>query len=196
MTGVQLGLLAASLVVQREPWVLPTPPEPQAQAQEECSGDECTASFSPNPEPNAGNILRIAMVLNLPAVFLGAVLHLVAVLIHFPHPPGEPSLLGFSAVFVPLIWYWVGRWVDNLAPGAIPEKTNQPNLQSVWTILARTAVWILFAMMLLSFLVEHHRESGATKFVMAITVLWTGAYLAAGFLGDRLRTAQHHAPAE
>ena len=115
MTGVQLGLLTASLAIHREPWVLPTLPEPQAQAQDDCSGENCTVSFSPSPEPSAGNILKLAIVLNLPAVFPGPILDVVAALIHFPHPPGEPSQIGFSAVFVPVIWYRVGRWMDDLA---------------------------------------------------------------------------------
>ena len=33
MTGVQQGLLAARLIVPREPWVLPTPPVSHAQSQ-------------------------------------------------------------------------------------------------------------------------------------------------------------------
>ena len=194
MTGVQLGLLTASLAIHREPWVLPTLPEPQAQAQDDCSGENCTVSFSPSPEPSAGNILKLAIVLNLPAVFPGPILDVVAALIHFPHPPGEPSQIGFSAVFVPVIWYRVGRWMDDLASPRMAEKPTQLGLKAVWTILARTAIWILFAMVLLSFLIEYYRESDTTKFVLVVSILWTGAYLAGGFLGDWWRSARRRVP--
>jgi hypothetical protein len=195
MTGVQLGLLAASLVVHREPWVLPAPPEPQAQSQADCSGEDCI-SFSPGPpEPRAGKFLEMAMALNLPAVFLGAVLHIVTVLVHFPHTSGEPTLLGFSAVFVPVIWYRVGKWLDDLVIGEIVAESTQFNAKAVWRIVTRAIVWFLFVLMLLSLLVERHRETDTTMFLQVISMLWTGAYLAGGFLGDRRRAARLRAPA-
>jgi hypothetical protein len=195
MTGVQLGLLAASLVIHREPWVLPDLPESQAQTQADCSGEDCTVSFSPMPpEPRAGRFLKIAMVLNLPAVFLGAVLHIVAVLIHFPDTSGEPTLLGFSAVFVPVIWYRVGRWLDDLVISGIAAESTKFNAKAVWRMVTRAIVWFLLVLMLLSLLVERHRETDTTMFLQVISILWTGAYLAGGFLGDRRIAARLRAP--
>jgi hypothetical protein len=193
MTGVQLGLLSASLIVHREPWVLPDPPESQAQSQSECSSENCI-SFSPGPpEPHAGRFLKMAMMLNLPAVFWGAFLHIVVDLIHF-RPSGEPTLIGFSAVFVPVIWYRVGRWLDDLAIGGIAAESTQVNAKAVWRMVTRAIVWFLFAIMLLSLLVERHRENDTTMFLQVISILWTGAYLAGGFLGDRRRAARLRAP--
>jgi len=68
MTAIQLGLLAASLIIHRD-----------------------------------RRILEAAMLLNLPAVFLGDVVHIAASVLHVPHFQGEPSLLLFTALFVPLI---------------------------------------------------------------------------------------------
>jgi hypothetical protein len=195
MTGVQLGLLAASLIVHHEPWVLPAPPESQAQAQPDCSGEVCSVSFSPNPpEPRLGRILTTAIVLNLPAVFLGSFLHLLAVFIHLPHPPGEPTDIAFGAVFVPLIWYRVGRWMDDLAAGRIAGKLSTVTPKTVWREFARVIAWFLFATLLLSLLVERHRESNGTRFLVVIAILWAGAYLAGGFLGDRQKRARLRAP--
>jgi hypothetical protein len=197
MTGVQLGLLAASLVVHREPWVLAAPPESQAQTQPDCSGEGCAVLFSPvPPEPRVGRILMMAMVLNLPAVFLGAVLHIAAGLIHFPHSTGEPALLGFSAVFVPVIWYRVGRWMDHLAVDSIQGESIQLSAKAVWTNVARAAAWFLFAIMLLSLLVERHRETDTTIFLQVISILWAGVYLAGGFVSDRRRARRLRAPVE
>jgi len=194
MTAVQLGLLAASLVVHREPWVLPAPSESQAQTQADCSGEDCTVSFTLPPEPHFGRFLKMAMMLNLPAVLFGVVLDVVAVLIHFPHTAGEPTLLGFSAVFVPVIWYRVGRWLDDLAIGGIVAESTQFHAKAVWRMVARAIIWFLFAIMLLSLLVERHRETDTTMFLQVIAILWTGAYLAGGFLGDRRRAARLRAP--
>jgi hypothetical protein len=192
MTGVQLGLLAASLIVHHEPWVLSPPPRLPAQSQSDCSGDPCTVTFTPAPEPRFGRLVNVAMLLNLPAVFLGAVLLTVAALAHLPHPHGEPSLLGVSAVFVPVIWYRVGKWLDDQS--MFQNQSTQVGVKSTWTMVARAIVWCLFALMLFAFLVERHRESEPTKFVRAVATLWTGAYLAGGLLGDWRRAARHHGP--
>lgn len=197
MTGLQLGLLAASLIVHREPWVLPVPPESKAQSQADCSGEDCTVTFSPNPpELRAGRILKMAWVANLPAVFLGALLRTVAVLINFPNPPGEPTEIAFSVIFVPLIWYRAGRWMDGLSVGGIVGESTQSRRKVMWTGLARVLVWFLFAVLLLSLLFESHRESIETRFVLVVAIVWAGAYLAGGFMGDRRRMAQLRAPAD
>ena len=186
MTSVQLGLLTASLTVHREPWVLPVPAESHAQSQSECSGENCM-SFSPSPpEPKAGWLVKAAMLLNLPAVFLGAVLDIVAGLLHVP--TGESTLLAFSAVFVPVIWFRIGRWVDVQA-----DKSSAPKVNSAGTIMARALVWCLFALILFSFLVERHREPETTKFLTEIAILWTSAYLAGGLWGDRRQSPQRRA---
>jgi len=196
MTGVQLGLLAASLVVHREPWVLPAPSESQVQTQADSPGEDGIVSFTLPPEPRFGMFLKMAMILNLPAVFFGAVLHIVTVLIHFPHTSGEPTLLGFSAVFVPMIWYRVGRWLDDLATGGIIAESTPFNAKATWRMMARAIVWFLFVIMLLSMLVERHREADTTMFLQVISILWTGAYLAGGFLADRRRAARLRAPVD
>jgi hypothetical protein len=190
MTGVQLGLLAASLIVHREPWVLSAPQEPQTQSQSECPAENCVY-FSPEPpEQRTGRILKVAAVVNLPAVFGGDFLRLAAVLIHIPYLHGEPALLGFSALFVPALWYRIGRWMDDLAMGVVVGESTRLSAKAVWRVVARAIVWFLFVMTLLSFLMEGHRESNETKFMLGILILWTGAYLAGGFLGDRLRKAR------
>jgi hypothetical protein len=181
MTGVQLGLLTASLIIHREPWVLPVQAESHAQSQSECSGENCI-SFSPSPpEPRTGRLVNAAILLNLPAVFLGAFLSIVAGLLHFP--TSESSLLAFSAIFVPVIWFRIGKWVDVEA-----GKSSTPKVKSAWTIVARVIVWCLFALMLWSFLVERLREPETTKFLTATAILWTGAYLAVGLWGDRRKS--------
>jgi hypothetical protein len=186
MTSVQLGFVTASLTVHREPWVLPVPIESHAQSQSECSGENCI-SFSPSPpEPRAGWLVKAAMLLNLPAVFLGAVLEGVAGLLHVP--TGESTLLAFSIVFVPVIWFRISKWVD-----VQTGKSSAPKVNSARTIVARALVWGVLALMLFSFLVERHREPKTTKFLMEIAILWTGAYLTGGLWGDQRQSSRRRA---
>jgi len=183
MTSLQLGLLAASLIVQREPWVLPVPPVNHVESQAEC-GENCVV-FSPPQEPKVGRIVGLAVLFNFPAIFLGSILDAIAGL--FRVPTGEPSLLGFSAMFVPVVWYRIGRWFDNQSiPG---NKSTKARVKSIRTAVARDLVWCLFATLLLSLLIERHHHRGATTFMAAIAVLWAGAYLAVGLWGDHRRSA-------
>jgi len=135
-------------------------------------------SFSPAPEPKAGRILRMAMLLNLPAVFLGGILDVVAGVLHFP--TSEQSLLGFTSVFVPLIWFRVGRWLDDQF---MSQNLRQSTLKSVLRISTRAFMWFLFVMMLAGLLLEHHRYAGSRNFMIVALILWTGAYLAGGLWG-------------
>jgi hypothetical protein len=186
MTGLQLGLLGASLMVRREPWVLPTPPASHAQNQSGCPGENCV-SFSPAAEPRAGRIIEIAILLNLPAIFLAGILDLVAGVLHFP--TGEPSLLGFALVFVPLVWYRIGKWLDDQFWPENLYQSARVTLKSVRRDLIRVIMWFLFVMTLLAFFFEHHRYAGSTSFMIMSFILWTGAYLAGGLWGDRKRSA-------
>ncbi len=187
MTCVQLGLLAASVIVDREPWVRPYPPESNAQRQSQCSGDNCV-SFSPGPhDRGSGRLVNAAMFLNLPAVILGAFLDIGVGLLHVH--TNESWLLGFSAVFVPLIWYRVGKWLDDQSTFQSLNQSARRGAKSAWTIVVRVIVWSLFCLLLIAFLVEHQRESEATKFMSAVLFLWMGAYLAGGLLGDWRRRA-------
>jgi hypothetical protein len=193
MTATQLGLLATSLIIHREPWVLSPPPKLQVQSQSDCSGADCTVTFEAPPEPRAGRILKAAMLLNLPAVFLGDVVHIATSVLHVPHFQGEPSLLLCTALFVPLIWYRVGKWLDDQRT---LNQFTQQGLKTSWTVVARVAVWCLFGLLLITFLIERHRQPEATRFLSAVAALWTGAYLALGLLGDRRRAALHRVAVE
>jgi hypothetical protein len=193
MTAIQLGLLAASLIIHREPWVLFPPPKAQVQSQSDCSGANCTVTFEAPPEPRAGTILKAAMVLNLPAVFLGDLVHIATSVLHVPHFQGEPSLLLFPTLFVPLIWYRVGKWLDDQRS---PRQFTQQGLKTTWTVVARVAVWCLFGLLLFTFLIERHRQPEATRFLTAVAAVWTGLYLALGLLGDWRRAVRHRVAVE
>lgn len=120
----------------------------------------------------------MAMLLNLPAVFLGGILDVVAGVLHFP--TSEQSLLGFTSVFVPLIWFRVGRWLDDQF---MSQNLRQSTLKSVLRISTRAFMWFLFVMMLAGLLLEHHRYAGSRNFMIVALILWTGAYLAGGLWG-------------
>ena len=189
MTAIQLGLVVVSLIVPREPWVLSYPADSHTQNQSQCSGDNCV-SFSPNPPDRGfGRLVKAALLLNFPAVVLGAFLDIAVGLLHVH--TNDSALLGFSAIFVPLTWYRVGIWLDNQSSFPIQNQASWNRLKSAWTIIVRVVLWCLFGLLLLASLVERHSQSKGTKFMSSVVALWTGAYLAVGLLGDWRRRAQH-----
>ncbi len=181
MAGLQVGLFAASLIFHNEPWVVASPAEVQAGSQPACSGDDCTVSFVPPPEPRLGEILKAAMVVNFPAVFLGVILQVLANLIHVPHVSGEPALIAFGAVFVPPVWYRTGKWVDGQVNGRTFGTPAPSIAMATWKFVARAFAWFTLSLMMVNVLFGHHH---LTRFFSAIWILWTGGFLACGLLGD------------
>ena len=120
------------------------------------------------------------MILNLPAIYLGAILTILLGISHIAS--GESALLACSAVFVPLIWYRAGKWIDD-------QTTFQSigRMRLTWTWVARALVGMALLMLLLAFPVEWYREGEATKFAEVVATGWAGIYLAVGIWGDRRR---------
>jgi len=188
MTCVQLGLLAACLVIHREPWVLSAPPALPTPGSSPCAAENCV-SFSPPPEPRFGRIIRLAMILNLPAVFLGACFEILLAV--FRVPTNEATLLASSAIFVPLIWSRIGNWIDAQSEFQTVSPSTPTKMGSAWAIVARASVWMSFLIMLFAFVVERHREGEPTRFVQAVAIAWTGIYVAVGLWGDWRRPSRH-----
>jgi hypothetical protein len=124
---------------------------------------------------------RIAMVVNLPAMIL-------AIPIAIAFFQGSPfGLMYAGLLFVPLVWYGVGRWLDRLF-GFIPQS---PKLHKT----SRKACAVLSAFVLtMSVLgltpVNHHRRRPNTYVMGFSLVLWSGLFLAMSAsgsvrLGDR-----------
>jgi hypothetical protein len=188
MTAVQLGLFAASLALPREPWVIPVPPSVKDLSEPQCSGENCEVTFYPAPEPRTGRILKAAMVLNLPAVFLGAFLVLSAGLAHIPHITGDPGAIVFGAVFVPLIWYRIGRWVDGQRGLRNAAQANMSSLGEFWIFLVRLFAWAVLLMAIYGLTPAYHHRTRESSFLFAALILWLGAFLAGGlWSGWRMR---------
>ena len=184
MVVLQFGLLAASLIVNREPWVFPDPSIYPPPSESDCSGSDCTITFTMPPEPRMGVILKAEMLLNLPAVLLGSIFHIAAGAVHLPQSPGEPTLIGYSTLFVPLLWYRVGRWADDQMTEEIVLFRARVVVRTAWKQFTRVAVWTLFGISSCGFLFVDYHQSDATHYMEEVFILWAGVYLAVGLLAD------------
>jgi hypothetical protein len=187
MTAVQVGLFAASLALPREPWVIPVPPVVKVGSEAPCPPENCI-TFTADPGPKTGRILKVALVLNLPAVFLGGFLHIFANLAHVPHVSGEPGLIAFGAVFVPLFWYRIGRWVDGQRGPQSATQAKGSALWEVWKFLLRSFAWAILPIAIYGLTPAYHHRTRESSFLLAALILWSGAFLEGGlWSGWRMR---------
>lgn len=93
---------------------------------------------------------------------------------------GEPTLLGSSALFVPLIWYRVGRWVDNQST----QRRAQAKAKPAGSIIARALAWFVLVMIVLAFPSSHYHYGPYERFILIVSILWIGTYLVCGLWSD------------
>ena len=139
--------------------------------------DDETFTFKPSEPPEASWELKTAIVLNLPAIFLGII---VAAILQ---RTGDSAVIGFASFFVPILWNRIGLWIDRQLGLSVPRKRLL--LSSVLRFLLRLLAGFLFIAMVLSLTFEGHRLDYEQMFVSCVLILWSGAYLTCSFWGTQ-----------
>jgi hypothetical protein len=139
--------------------------------------DDETFTFKPLEPPEASWELKTAIVLNLPAVFLGII---VAAILQ---RTGDSAVIGFASCFVPILWNRIGLWIDRQFGLAAPRKRLL--LSSVLRFLFRLLAGFLLIAMVLSLTFEGHRLGHERMFISCVLILWSGVYLACSFRGTQ-----------
>ncbi|UWZ83432.1 hypothetical protein [Occallatibacter riparius] len=177
MTLVQLILFAVTAAheraaVQRSALSIPVV---QAAVLQEEGG---TVSFEPITSPPPSLCDKIAAILNLPAMFGGAVLATVL------GRETDASIMGFSVLFVPFVWWPIGSWVDQQVAGIGVVRKG---------IARRTARWMLRAVALLALIaavfLSHDGWEGQQDYSYIPVGIWTACYLICSFRGERRLTS-------
>lgn len=132
-------------------------------------------TFEPMASPRPSVAVIVAIVLNLPALLGGVVL--AAIL----HRESVAAMLGFSALFVPLVWYTIGMWIDGQVAPACAKKKH---------LAGKIARWILRALSVLGLLTclfgfHDDWEPSQSAFDFMPPALWCTWYLFCSFWGDR-----------
>jgi hypothetical protein len=112
-------------------------------------------------------VQKIALILNLPAMFLAAVI--AAVLF----PLNDRALMYISIAFVPLVWYVIGKWLDGIL--GYCERLRLPG--PLRGLLALPAVGILCVSMAGLTPLYHHRTAN-TYWVFIGLLIWSGLCIA------------------
>jgi hypothetical protein len=130
-------------------------------------------------EIEPGIAVKVAIILNLPAVYAGLI---CASLLH---RESEPAVIAVSTLFVPWLWLGIGRWIDRRR-GILPMPTWPPSrARLIWVPLMRTAAtfFLVVAIVGVTPLFRHRTEESA--FMFGVMMLWSGAYLACIFWESR-----------
>lgn len=115
-------------------------------------------------------IQRMALVLELPAMFLAILVG--AVVLH----QNENSWMYLSIAFVPFLWYYIGRWLDGLQ-GAVARLRVPRILRGLLNVVA---IFILCVSVAGLTPLYHHRTAD-TYCVFTGLALWSGLCLAMMF---------------
>ena len=118
MTVAQLVLFVVTAVQERSETrhsALLVPSFQAAAIQEE----EGTVTFEPMTPIAPRGTVKAALILNCPAMLGGVLLGGTF------NKESDSSIIGFSVLFVPLVWYAIGNWVDRQVAGigATPRRT-------------------------------------------------------------------------
>jgi hypothetical protein len=175
MTAVQLGLFVIASEQEKkaaEHSALAYPVVRAAVIQE-----EQTVSFQPMAPPPVPFSTAAAFILNLPAMLLGATL---ASIVHWPD--SDATFIGSSVLFVPLIWFAIGRWLDRqIAPSGITRRR-------IWSQVCQWALRAVALLGIIAWLAYRGGWEGQDDPSYIPLALWCTWYLFCSFWGEsRLR---------
>ena len=175
MVALNLCLLGLSIA---------TEPKPQPVAHVTNPSDSSdTVTFSPTPYPPTSTVFKIAMILSLPAVFVGGI-----VASFVPHS-GQTMDIAISTIFVFPLWYRIGRWIDRQRGPARPPSLVRANFRSV----VRALVGVLLAISLLGLTPANHHRTSESVFGLIALSLWCTGYLVCSQCGGRRERKQEPA---
>ena len=118
------------------------------------------------------------MLFNLPAWFLGVILHALFRL------KDEASGIGMGALLAPWVWYPIGRWIDQHS-GNRRRSRAVGRFEQLRRTLLRALAWLYLACAILMLLPNYHHRTPDTDFMSCTLLIWCGGYLTASFWGDR-----------
>lgn len=172
VTALMLCLCAIS-VATRKPGAKPDAP---------AKNGEDTVTFSPNPHPKTSLVTKVAIVIDAPAIELGAWV-LVIPLLLLGVTGAEGMWIGAGALLTPLIWFPIGRWVDQQIAGRLIAHRRWPLLRELgrFGLCSLSGVCLLAGIFSLTPL-YHHRTTESV-FLSAVLVLWCGGYIACSIAG-------------
>lgn len=139
----------------------------------------CVVYKASPPAPTWSPIVKAELILNLPATtvapgFVG---------LFFPENSGDAPVVGITTLLAPLLWFWIGRWVDRQL-GNIKQKQDRRRTRVFRKILRFLAFfYLLFS--LLIFTPINPTPSPALNFYAVVMELWLIGYLVCSYWGEK-----------
>lgn len=132
-------------------------------------------------ESKTSPLVKADFVFNLPALSLG---YLLVGLLRWH---GDPALAAVSTAFIALMWFRIGRWVDDQRARTPVQSMKRSELRRATRIIVRNFAVVFLLIGLTGLTAYHHRTRGSDG-LCVLTVLWSALYLIGSFWGaHRLR---------
>jgi hypothetical protein len=138
-----------------------------------------TIVFQPTQPPKTSTVLKAAIILNLPVVWVAFIL--AGLLRH----EGDSMYIGLSTIFVPFLWYSIGGWLDSQLRTVITEPRKKSKLSSQFRKLLRVVAAFFLACSILGIAPTHSHRTSETNFLFGTIMLWSASYLGCSFWGER-----------
>lgn len=151
-------------------------------------------SFEPTFYKKTSLVFKGATAVDFPAIACGVV---VAIPLFAAGVQGGDVLwTGLGALFTPLIWWPLGRWVDEQIAGRFIAPRKKSRLREFFRILLRFLAGIYLLGGIMIALPSNHHRTEESNFMSAVLIVWCGGYLLCSFLGAwRIRRESLIAPA-
>jgi hypothetical protein len=146
--------------------------------------DAGTVHFVPMT-PVSSPEFKAAMLLNFPAMWVAGIVAALSGL----HPEADPEILWISVLFVPLVWYPIGRWID-IRLGLV--KCTLKSDSSLRRSGRRLSCGVAGALLVVSFIGTtplYHHNTRETYWVWTAMILWSCMALGFAVSADRQRGA-------
>lgn len=138
---------------------------------------EDTPTWEPIEPKPLTTAQKVSLLLNLPSLFFA--IPFVAIL----HHETNIGMLYAALPFVPITWYWIGRWIDGML-GFIRKRWWLPRSLSGFIAFSAAGALVLSACGVTP--INHHRRPD-TYWTGTALILWSGLFLAMS-----LSSFRHH----
>lgn len=136
-----------------------------------------TASFPPPLQTSAE--FKIALALSMPAVIAGSLLS-----IFVPHMDCTLNI-GLSTVFVPFLWFAIGKWFDELRSGAAFSVRKALKIGAPGRLLLRAGAGFFFLLSVFGLSTIDHHRTNESNFFFAVSLIWSCCYIAGSIWTER-----------
>ena len=180
MTLANLLLFAVSVAHSTGP-IFGRPPEPPGPRYVVVNPDGTRTEAVDLPGPvRTTTEFKVVLALNMPAVIAGSLLSVA-----IPHT-GCAVDICLSTLFVPFLWYVIGKWLDGHGnPFALAHSRQESRMRTICKVLLRMGAGFFLMISFLGLTSLNHERTAESSFLFVVFLIWSACYLGGSIWTER-----------